>query len=59
MASLIKSLSINKRSLKQSREEYFAQLQQSLEDTKNGNVISFTIEEFDEFIKKSKMKNIA
>jgi hypothetical protein len=37
---------------KQTREEYFAELAQSLDDTKNGNVISFTIEEFEEFIKK-------
>lgn len=41
----------NSFTLKQSREDYFAELQQSLEDTKNGNVISFTIEEFDAFTK--------
>ncbi len=36
----------------QTREEYFAELRQSIEDTKNGNLISFTVEEFEEFIKK-------
>ena len=37
---------------KETREEYFADLRQSLEDAKNGNLISFTVEEFEEFIKK-------
>lgn len=37
---------------KETREEYFADLKQSLEDAKNGNLISFTVEEFEEFIKK-------
>ena len=59
MTSPIQSATIKKSSSKQSREAYFAQLRQSIEDTKNGNVISFTIEEFDAFIKKLKMKNIA
>jgi hypothetical protein len=36
----------------QTREEYFAELRQSLEDTKNGNLVSFTVKEFEEFIKK-------
>jgi hypothetical protein len=43
---------INSVKQKQTREEYFAELAQSLEDTKNGNLISFTVEEFEEFIKK-------
>ena len=46
----LKSNNVSKQ--KQSREEYFAELRQSLEDTKNGNLISFTVEEFEEFIKK-------
>ena len=59
MTSRIQSSTIEKPSPKQSRKAYFAQLRQSIEDTKNGNVISFTIEEFDTFIKKLKTKNIA
>ena len=35
---------------KETREEYFAKLQKSLHDVENGNVISFTSEEFDNFI---------
>jgi hypothetical protein len=34
---------------KQSREEYFAELRQSLEDAKNERLISFTEAEFDAF----------
>jgi hypothetical protein len=51
----IKSTIKNNSSSIQSREAYFAELRQSLEDTKNGNLISFTIEEFEAFIKELKM----
>jgi hypothetical protein len=44
--------------LQQNRETYFAELQQSLEDTKNAHLISFTEEEFDIFIKALKINEI-
>jgi hypothetical protein len=51
-----KSVRKNDYQPKQNREMYFAELRQSLEDTKNGNLISFTVEEFDAFVKTLKMK---
>jgi hypothetical protein len=41
---------------KESRESYFAELRQSLEDIKNGRLISFTEAEFDAFINTLKEK---
>lgn len=43
---------------KESRENYFSELRQSLEDTKNGRLISFTEAEFDAFIKSLKERKI-
>ena len=43
---------------KQSREDYFAELRQSLEDSKNGRLISFTEAEFDAFVAALKKKEI-
>ena len=43
---------------KQSREDYFAELRQSLEDVKNGELISFTEAEFDAFIESLKKKKM-
>ena len=41
---------------KQSREDYFAELRQSLKDSKNGRLISFTESEFDAFVAALKKK---
>ena len=53
-----KSALKNDRQPKESRESYFAELRQSLEDIKNGRLISFTEAEFDAFVKTLKKKEI-
>ena len=37
---------------KETQEEYFTKLQISMEDVAKGNVIAFTVDEFDKFIEK-------
>ena len=37
---------------KETQEEYFTKLQISMEDVAEGNVIAFTVDEFDKFIEK-------